>query len=81
MTREKITTTVQKIIADHLGLDATSVQPDKSLMDDLMADSLDSVELVMAFEEEYEIEIPDDDAERFIKVSDIIDYLEKRHVA
>ena len=66
---------VKSIIADQLGVDLEEVKPDASFTDDLGADSLDIVELVMAFEEEFDIEIPDEDAEKIGKVQDAISYI------
>jgi acyl carrier protein len=68
---------VQSIIVEQLGVDADQVVPGASFTDDLGADSLDVVELVMAFEEEFGIEIPDEDAERIAKVQDAVAYIEK----
>ncbi|MBI2336918.1 MAG: acyl carrier protein [Deltaproteobacteria bacterium] len=67
-----------QIVAEQLGLSEDEVQKDAALIDDLGADSLDVVELVMALEEEFEMEIPDEDAEKIVKVSDIIDYVKQR---
>jgi len=69
---------VKEIIAKQLGVDAEKVTPEASFMDDLGADSLDTVELVMAFEEAFTIEIPDEDAEKIIKVQDAINYIQKK---
>ncbi len=69
---------VSDLIVDQLGVDADSVTPDAYFIDDLGADSLDTVELVMAFEEEFDIEIPDEDAEKLETVNDAIGYLKKR---
>lgn len=69
---------VRKIISDQLGVDAEEVTPDASFVDDLGADSLDTVELVMAFEEEFHIEIPDEDAEKIAKVQDAINYIKDK---
>ena len=66
------------LIVDQLGVDADNVTPDAHFIDDLGADSLDTVELVMAFEEEFDIEIPDEDAEKLETVGNAIDYLNKR---
>ncbi|MBI1921103.1 MAG: acyl carrier protein [Geobacter sp.] len=66
---------VKEIIAEQLGVDEGQVTNDASFMDDLGADSLDTVELVMALEEEFDIEIPDDDAEKIQSVQDAIDYI------
>ncbi len=69
---------VRKIIADRLQVDAESVTPSASFVEDLGADSLDLVELVMAFEEEFSVEIPDQDAENMKTVGSAIDYLKKK---
>lgn len=66
---------VRKIISEQLGIDEDEVTPEASFIDDLGADSLDTVELVMAFEEEFHIEIPDEDAEKIAKVQDAINYI------
>ncbi len=66
------------LIVDQLGVDADNVTPDAHFIDDLGADSLDTVELVMAFEEEFDIEIPDEDAEKLETVNDAIAYLNRR---
>jgi acyl carrier protein len=68
---------VKKIVIEHLGVDADKVVEKASFIDDLGADSLDTVELVMAFEEEFEVEIPDDAAETIQTVGDAISFLEK----
>jgi len=69
---------VKEIIAKQLGVNQTEVVPDASFIEDLGADSLDTVELVMAFEEAFEIEIPDEDAEKIAKVKDAIDYIHNK---
>ena len=66
---------VKKIVVEHLGVEADKVTEDASFIDDLGADSLDTVELVMAFEEEFGVEIPDDAAENMCSVSDAIKYI------
>ena len=66
-----------EIIAKQLGVDEDNVTPDASFMEDLGADSLDTVELVMALEEEFEIEIPDSDAEKIQTVQDALSYLDE----
>ncbi len=66
---------VKEIIVDELGVEADKVTSDASFVDDLGADSLDTVELVMAFEEEFEIEIPDEDAEQMRTVGDAVSYI------
>jgi acyl carrier protein len=68
---------VKKIVVDHLGVEAEKVKEDASFIDDLGADSLDTVELVMAFEEEFGCEIPDDAAETILTVGDAVKFLEK----
>jgi acyl carrier protein len=68
---------VKSIIVEQLGVDANEVTPEASFVDDLGADSLDTVELVMAFEEAFNIEIPDEAAEKIQKVKDAITYIEK----
>jgi acyl carrier protein len=66
---------VKQIIVEQLGVDEAEVTPNASFVDDLGADSLDTVELVMAFEEAFEIEIPDEDAEKIRTVKDAVDYI------
>ena len=68
---------VKTIIVEQLGVDEVEVTPTASFVDDLGADSLDTVELVMAFEENFGIEIPDEDAEKIATVKDAVDYIEK----
>jgi acyl carrier protein len=68
---------VKKIVVEHLGVDAAKVNDGASFIDDLGADSLDTVELVMAFEEEFGVEIPDDAAETILTVGDAVRFLEK----
>ncbi len=68
---------VKTIIVEQLGVDEGEVTPTASFVDDLGADSLDTVELVMAFEENFGIEIPDEDAEKIATVKDAMDYIEK----
>ena len=69
---------VKKIIVDQLGVEEDKVKEDSSFIDDLGADSLDIVELIMAFEEEFDIEIADEDAEKIKVVGDVIHYLENK---
>jgi acyl carrier protein len=69
---------VKEIIIDQLGVDEKQVTTTASFIDDLGADSLDTVELVMALEEEFDVEIPDDEAEKIAKVQDAIDYIKNR---
>ena len=69
---------VKKIVVEHLGVEPDKVVEGASFIDDLGADSLDTVELVMAFEEEFGVEIPEDAAEKIATVKDAIDYIEKQ---
>lgn len=68
---------VTQIIVDQLGVEASEVVPEASFVDDLGADSLDQVELIMAFEEDFDLEIPDDDAGKIVTVQDAIAYIQK----
>jgi acyl carrier protein len=68
---------VKKIIAEKLSVDLSEVVPEASFVDDLGADSLDLVELIMSMEEEFDVEISDEDAEQLVTVKDAIDYIEK----
>jgi acyl carrier protein len=68
---------VMKIVVEHLGVDAGKVNEAASFIDDLGADSLDTVELVMAFEEEFSVEIPDDAAETILTVGDAVKFIDK----
>ena len=72
---DDVSSKVKKIVADHLGIEEAKVTDEASFIDDLGADSLDTVELVMAFEEEFECEIPDDAAEKIQTVKDAIDFI------
>jgi acyl carrier protein len=67
---------VKQIIVEQLGVDEAEVTPNASFVDDLGADSLDTVELVMAFEEAFEVEIPDEDAEKIRTVQDAVSYID-----
>ena len=69
---------VKEIIVEQLGVNAEQVTPEASFIEDLGADSLDTVELVMAFEEEFGAEIPDEEAEKLLTVGAVIDYLKKK---
>ena len=80
MTQDEIFEKVKEIIVGQLGVTDTSVTMEASLIDDLGADSLDIVELIMALEEEFDTEIPDSDAEKIVTVGDVVDYI-KDHVA
>ena len=75
---ESIEQRVKKIVAEQLGVSLEEVQPSASFIEDLGADSLDIVELIMALEEEYDIEIPDEDAEKIQSVQDVISYIVER---
>ena len=66
---------IKSIVAEQLGVDEDQVTEDASFVDDLGADSLDTVELIMAFEEEFDVEIPDEDAQKIKTVKDVIDYI------
>ena len=68
---------VESIIVEKLGVDESDIARDASFTDDLGADSLDTVELIMEFEKEFDLTIPDEDAEKIITVGDAVDYLEK----
>ena len=68
---------VKKIVVEHLGVDESKVSDDASFVDDLGADSLDTVELVMEFEKEFNIDIPDEEAEKLRTVGDAVSYIEK----
>ena len=74
MTKD-ISVKVKKMVSDHLGVDEAKVTDEANFIDDLGADSLDTVELVMAFEEEFEIEIPDEEAEGIVTVKNAVDYI------
>ena len=69
---------IKSIVADQLGVDEDQVTEDASFIDDLGADSLDTVELIMAFEEEFDVEIPDEDAQKIKTVKDVIEYSESK---
>ncbi len=69
---------VKEIIAKQLGVNVADVTPDASFVEDLGADSLDTVELVMAFEDTFNIEIPDEDAEKITKVKDAVEYIKNK---
>ena len=72
---------IKEIILKQLGVSSSEVVPDASFVEDLGADSLDTVELVMAFEEAFGIEIPDEDAEKIAKVKDAVEYINKKKSA
>ncbi len=75
---ESLQAKVKQIIVDQLGVDANEVTDAASFVDDLGADSLDTVELVMAFEEEFDVEIPDEDAEKLQTVGQALEYLKDK---
>ena len=77
MSTEEVFERVKKIIIEQLGTVDTAVTMDASFLDDLGADSLDIVELVMALEEEFDIEIPDTDAEKVVTVGDVVEYIKE----
>ena len=74
----EIETEVKQIVVDHLGIDESKVTPEAKFIDDLGADSLDTVELVMAFEEEFGSEISDSEAEKILTVGDAIKFIESK---
>ncbi len=78
MSDEEIFEKLKKIIIDQLGVSKDIVQKDSTFIDDLSADSLDIVELIMSIEEEFDIEIPDQDAEKIVSVSDVIKYIKEK---
>ena len=69
---------IKEIIIEQLGVDESDIQPDTSLTKDLEADSLDAVEIIMAIEEEYDIEIPDEDADKFANIGDIVEFVKEK---
>lgn len=78
MSRDAIFEKVKSIIVDQLGVEADEVTEDASFVDDLGADSLDIVELIMALEEEFDLEIPDEDAEKISTVGEAVEYIRER---
>ena len=75
MSSEEVFDKVKEIIVEQLGVAETAITPDASFIDDLGAASLDIVELIMALEEEFDLEIPDADAEKVVTVSDVVEYI------
>ena len=67
---------IKELVVDQTGVSADELDMDTSLMNDLEADSLDAVEIIMAIEEEFDIEIPDEEAEKFLTIRDMVEYLE-----
>jgi acyl carrier protein len=78
MSEKSIEDKVKEIIVEQLGVNPEQVTPSASFIEDLGADSLDTVELVMAFEEEFSVEVPDEDAEKLQTVGDVVRYIEER---
>ena len=76
-TKKELVEKVRQIISEQLGIDEAEITPNASFIDDLGADSLDQVELVMALEEAFDLDISDEDTEKMLKVQDAIDYVEK----
>ena len=81
MDREEILTKIQEITADRLGVDESDVTPDASFREDLEADSLDLVELIMELEEQFGMEIPDEEAEKITTVEEAVDYVVENQAA
>ncbi len=81
MDREEILTKIQEITADRLGVDETDVTSDASFREDLEADSLDLVELIMELEEQFGMEIPDEEAEKITTVEEAVDYVQEHQTA
>ena len=77
MNSEEIFDKVKEIIIEQLGVPETAITAEASFIDDLGADSLDIVELIMALEEEFDLEIPDSDAEKVVTVGDVVDYIKE----
>ena len=75
MTEQNVLEKVKKIVIENLGVEADKVTEKSSFIDDLGADSLDIVELIMALEEEFEIEVPDEEAEKITTVGDVVEYI------
>ena len=76
-TKKELLEKVRQIISEQLGIDEAEITPGASFIEDLGADSLDQVELVMALEEAFDLEIADEDAEKILRVQDALDYVEK----
>ncbi len=78
MSEKSIEERVKQIIIDNLSVNAEQVTPEAKFMEDLGADSLDVVELIMAFEEQFDVEVPDEDAEKLVTVGDVVKYIEDK---
>jgi len=81
MSQSDILETVKKVVVEQLGVEKEKIEPTSSFIDDLGADSLDLVELVMAFEETFDIEIPDEAAEKILSIQDAVDYISNKLAA
>ena len=81
LDREEILSKIQEITADRLGVDESDVTPDASFREDLEADSLDLVELIMELEEQFGMEIPDEEAEKITTVEEAVDYVSENQAA
>ena len=81
LDREEILTKIQEITADRLGVDESDVTPEASFREDLEADSLDLVELIMELEEQFGMEIPDEEAEKITTVEEAVDYVQEHQPA
>jgi acyl carrier protein len=81
LDRDEILTKIQEITADRLGVDESDVTPDASFREDLEADSLDLVELIMELEEQFGMEIPDEEAEKITTVEEAVDYVQEHQAA
>jgi acyl carrier protein len=81
LDREEILNKIQEITADRLGVDESDVTPDASFREDLEADSLDLVELIMELEEQFGMEIPDEEAEKITTVEEAVDYVQEHQAA
>jgi acyl carrier protein len=81
LDREEILNKIQEITADRLGVDASDVTPEASFREDLEADSLDLVELIMELEEQFGMEIPDEEAEKITTVEEAVDYVQEHQAA
>lgn len=79
MSEEEIFEKVKEIVVEQLGVPEDTVKKDATFVDDLSADSLDIVELVMQIEEEFDIEIPDSDAEKIVTIGDVIEYIKQNN--